>query len=417
MQNWRRRIAEFCVYCLLAVTVNTAVLASEPTALQAGRKWNGSTVRLLISGSLRQQSTAIKAGTDIDAAVKAAVSPWETSVDIRLVFTDSTLESVSNSRSGGDGASLITVAATSENLALFPEQENSAPAYTRLFYDRRGAIIEADVVLNPYIQFSSDETPGTFDLQSVLTHEFGHVLGLKHSPVVSATMYGRLSPNRERSTKGIEARTLAASDISAARAIYGPGSSVAECCAAVLGTLSGPIGATGVVWVEEADSGRLVAAEEYGNGSFNLSGFAPGRYRLLAQGARQRGATQIFEKDVDLPASVRKTLVAPATDAEITLIGTNGELGVLSVNLTKGNSQQIFIGGTGLDPSKVTFGTSSRHLSIAAESTFPMNFGGAVTAAALTIAVDSDTPSGQYSIFVETASGARKYLLGGLTID
>ena len=408
---------EFCVYCLLAVTVNSAVIASGPAAGQSGRKWNGNTVRLLISGSLRQQSIAIKTGTDVDAAVMAAASPWESSAGVEISFADSTLESVSNSRSGGDGTSLVTVAATSENLTLFPEQENSAPAYTRLFYDRRGAIIEADVVLNPYIQFSSDETPGTYDLQSVLTHEFGHVLGLRHSPVVSATMYGRLSPNRERSMKGIEARTLAASDISAVRAIYGPGGSGVDCCSAIFGTLSGPIGPTGVVWVEEADSGRLVAADEYGNGSFNLAGFAPGKYRLLAQGARQRGAAQIFEKDLDLPVSVRKTLAAPTTDAEIKLIGTNGELGILSVSLTKGNSQQIFIGGTGMDLSKVIFGTSSRHLSIAAGGTFPMNFSGGVTAAALTILVDADTPPGEYSIFVETANGSRKYLLGGISVD
>ena len=269
MRFWRRRIGEFCVYCVLAVTANTAVLASEPAAMQPGRKWNGNAVRLFVSESLRQQSIAIKAGTDIDSTVKAAAAPWENASDIQLSFADSALESVSSSRSGGDGTSLITVAATSENLALFPEQENSAPAYTRLFYDRRGAIKEADVVLNPYIQFSSDETPGTFDLQSVLTHEFGHVLGLRHSPVASATMFGRLSPNRERTTKGIEARTLTASDISAVRAVYGPGSSVVECCAAVLGTLLGPIGSTGVVWAEDADSGRLVAADEFGNGSFS----------------------------------------------------------------------------------------------------------------------------------------------------
>jgi hypothetical protein len=185
----------------------------------------------------------------------------------------------------------------------------------------------------------------------------------------------------------------------------------------VLGTLSGPFGSTGIAWIEESESGRLVAADEYGNGSFNLAGFAPGKYRLLAQGSRLHGAAQIFEKELDLPTLVRKTPVALTADAEITLIGTNGELGVLSVHLSKGNSEQIFIGGTGLDLSKVRFGTSSRYISIAAGSTFPMNFGGNISAAALTIVADPDTPSGEYSIFVETSNGARKYLLGGLSVD
>ena len=130
-----------------------------------------------------------------------------------------------------------------------------------------------------------------------------------------------------------------------------------------------------------------------------------------------RGAAYIFEKNLDLPTSVRKTLTTPTTDAEITLIGINGELGVLSIHMTKGSSQQIFIGGAGLDLSKVTFGISSRHFSIAAGATFPMNFGGSVSAAALTMVADPDTPPGEYSIFVESANGARRYLLGGISVD
>ena len=417
MQKWWRLCFVLCVYCLLAGTLQTAVSASEVVVPQSGRKWKSRTVRLLISESLRRQSTTIKTGTEIDAAAEAAASAWANAADIDLNFADSPLENVSNSRSGGDGASLITAAATSENLALFPQHERSAPAYTRLFFDRRGALVEADVVLNPYLQFSSDGTPGTFDLQSVLTHEFGHVLGLMHSPVASATMFGRLSPNLERSAKGVEARTLAVADVSAARAVYGPAGGVPDCCAAVLGTLNGSAGTTGVVWAEEAESGRLVAAGELADGSFDLSGFAVGKYRLFAQGSRSKGAVQIFEKALDLPTSVRRNLTAPPLDAEIKLIGTNGELGALSVKVTRGNSHQIFIGGTGLDPAKVTFGVSGRHIAVTEGSVFPMGYGGGITAVALTMVVDPDTPPGEYSVFVEAANGARSYLLGAISVD
>ena len=417
MRKWRRLIFAFSVYCLLAATFQTAVFASEAGMPHSGRKWSGRTIRLLISGSLRRQSTAIKAGTDFDATAVAAAVTWENVADIDLSFADSPSENISNSRSGGDGSSLITVAATSENLALFPQFERSAPAYTRLFFDRRGAIVEADVVLNPYLQFSSDGTPGTFDLQSVLTHEFGHVLGLPHSPVASATMFGRLSPNVERPSKGTEARTLAITDVSAARAAYGPGSEATECCAAVLGTLTGSIGTSAVVWAEEAGSGRLVAASELRDGSFNLAGFALGKHRLFAQGARLRGASQIFERDLDLPTSVRRILAAPPMDAEVKLIGTNGELGALSVNVTRGTSHQIYIGGTGLDRSKLTFGVSGPHISVSEGSVFPMNYGGGISVVVLTIVVDPETPAGEYSVFAEAANGARSYLLGAISVD
>src|SRR6185312_4178873 len=52
-----------------------------------------------------------------------------------------------------------------------------------------GAIIDSDILLNPYFEFSTDRTANTKDLQGVITHEFGHMLGLNHTNVLGATMY------------------------------------------------------------------------------------------------------------------------------------------------------------------------------------------------------------------------------------
>jgi hypothetical protein len=66
----------------------------------------------------------------------------------------------------------------------------SQQANTTIFWVNN-QIIEADVRVNAQnFQYSTDLSGGTVDVQSLLTHEFGHVLGLKHEdsqPSVMAT--------------------------------------------------------------------------------------------------------------------------------------------------------------------------------------------------------------------------------------
>ena len=95
----------------------------------------------------------------------------------------------------GDGISLVTVAITPENLRLFPRQAASPAAVTRVFKDAVGNITEADIVLNPFVRFSTDGSFDTFDLQDTLTHEIGHLLGLYQSRVWASVLYERAALN------------------------------------------------------------------------------------------------------------------------------------------------------------------------------------------------------------------------------
>ncbi len=82
------------------------------------------------------------------------------------------------------------------------------------FYSSTGEIIEADMIFNTYHTWSTAaKTPaGTYDVETVALHEFGHWLSLGHSSTYEAIMW----PNY----KGTQ-RTLHPDDIAGITTIYG----------------------------------------------------------------------------------------------------------------------------------------------------------------------------------------------------
>lgn len=93
-------------------------------------------------------------------------------------------------------------------------------ALTTLFSTADGEIFDADVEVNTaYYRFSTNGAPQTMDLQSVLTHELGHVLGFDHVAVSGSVMQPRLDLGARR-------RALGPGDLEGTCAVfacYGPG--------------------------------------------------------------------------------------------------------------------------------------------------------------------------------------------------
>src|SRR5258707_8982371 len=247
------------------------------------RRWLTNPIIVAFSRSLSSPPPNIKAGSDVVGAAQRALQHWAAAANIKFLETRSSATSIKPPNTG-DGISLITVA--TDNLAAFGSSHS--PGRTRVFYDSGGAIVEADIALNPAETFSSDGTAGTYDLESTFTHEVGHLLGLEHSAVIGATMQPRQAKNGVYGLPAITQRALCADDIAGARSLYG--------AAAEIGSISGKLlmsrGAAAansaglMVFAEEFGSGKVVAgAIASASGDYQLGGLAPGAYRLIAQSA------------------------------------------------------------------------------------------------------------------------------------
>jgi MYXO-CTERM domain-containing protein len=90
---------------------------------------------------------------------------------------------------------------------------------TVTFHPETGALWDADMEINSAshpISTTSPVPPGYYDLQSILQHETGHVLGLAHPPVPAAVMYYAYSTGSDGK------RVLNSDDINGICTIYPP---------------------------------------------------------------------------------------------------------------------------------------------------------------------------------------------------
>src|SRR4029079_11604836 len=119
----------------------------EPTA-QTVRKirWPKKTIEVALSTSLLSPGSNIKPDSDAVGAARRALARWSSLSNINFVVTWSSSTSISPAEAG-DGVSLLTIAATSENEAFNSE---ATTGRARVFFDPdTGNIAEADISINP----------------------------------------------------------------------------------------------------------------------------------------------------------------------------------------------------------------------------------------------------------------------------
>ena len=420
----RRSIAILVLVILavsMAVKANSVLVEGE--AAPKDLRWRRASIQIAVSSSLRSNIANIKLESDITGAIRRSVDAWRAVADVDLQLVSSEKQNVSPSVAG-DGVSLITIAATPENLLLFSKNSESLSATTRVFFNKLGAITEADIVLNPYQQFSTDGTFGTFDLESVLTHEIGHVLGLEHSPLASATMHESYGRNGLYGLQNFASRSLSASDIAAARGLYGSAAQTEHCCGSISGTLlftnGRPVG-NAQVWAEDA-AGRVQAiVETTRDGRFRLAGVTYGGYKLFAapsSASKKRFAASAIGTvvaGVDDVEAVTDNVKPAAIPNDLKFIGFNGQLANMAVPVNAGRTYSIYIGGDKIDDSSIHF--TSPYLSLIPNTLRTLDYGDDVMVVTFQIQIDPDIPSGEYSVLArDNTTGALTAIPGGISV-
>jgi hypothetical protein len=408
----------------------------EPSA-QTVRKirWPRKTIEVALSTSLLTPGANIKPDSDVVGAARRALARWSSLSNINFLVTWSSATSVSPA-DAGDGVSLLTIAVTPENEAFNSE---ATTGRTRVFFDpETGNIAEADISINPRpraedgteLQFSTDGTPGTYDLEATFTHEIGHLLGLDHSSVLSSTMQGRQAFNGTFGLPALTERTLSEDDRQKIRSLYGPklrlgrieGRLVDNRTTGVLAPLNGV-----TVWAENVANGRLIASDVTADdGTYHLDGLVPGQYRVVVAPAVE--ATQKFRSfelssqvavKADVATPLNSNLVPPqASSLNPKVIGLNAELSTVALPLTPGKRVKIYLGGEGVDQVPGTsIGVNSPFFTVDPATLAREQIAAPFPIVSIELQVAANAPFGDYTLRLQSNSGETAYVPGAITID
>ena len=296
-------------------------------------------------------------------------------------------------------------------------------------------IVDADILFNPNRIFSMDGAPGTTDLESVAVHEVGHLLGLDHTAIVSATM------NPQAGSGVTFFRVLQTDDRIGCSVLYPTpefSRSTGELAGRVLLDGAGVYGAH-VVALDEA--GRAVTSALSGkDGSYRISGLSPGSYNLYAEPLDEpvgednilkprlpsglpdplpfntRFATAFLGKEADNPTGEPVSVAAgdSLTDLDISVSPAafphlNLTSPHLGARLPRGKKGEIRVFGHGL-------GFGSRYFVLGEGMVLesPAHIRGG-SGAEFDVTVDSSAPLGSRSLFVEKG-GFLAALSGGVDV-
>ena len=274
-------------------------------------------------------------------SIRSAAAQWQAVPETILRFEEGDLLDPGVDINGNDNQNVIFWAkkATPNGAVLVNNERteiSGALAVTFPTYFDDHTIVEADMVFNGVNQRWFTDYTNTFSkdnlVEAVALHEFGHFIGMQHSPLGAATMFSR-------TVSGVSVSAgLTKDEIAAVQAIYGTETSKKQ-----LGSIIGRVtldGAKvfGAVVIAEDKHGNIVqSAVTDKNGSYELLSMSPNQYYLRVSPLHSPKANQPLVRDIDislkhqganvnfLPTEYNKATVTSQnqTKAEFTVVRGN----------------------------------------------------------------------------------------------
>lgn len=133
--------------------------------------------------------------SEYEEVLKKAAQHWNEAAGMTLLRFEKSIAAL-NEVSAKDGSSTI------HWLTEWPEKYKNQQAITNLYW-RNNQLYEADIgVDTQYFNFFIDKATNPYDvhLESLLIHELGHVLGLKHRNTMPSVMWSVLNGAVKRDT-------------------------------------------------------------------------------------------------------------------------------------------------------------------------------------------------------------------------
>jgi hypothetical protein len=240
-------------------------------------------------------------------------------------------------------------------------------------------------------------------------------------------------------------RTLSSDDIAGIRSIYGPRSGLGSIAGRVTFNSSGGSAAFGAhVFAEDVSTGRVVAGNiALANGNYRIDNLPPGTYRVVAERldepvnageiASRSGGYQGLSLTSTAPfLTIEIATLAVAADSTLALdvvvpggtsafnpsfigTGSSGQLSTVAVPVVPGQAMTVLVGGDnlGLIPSNGV-SVNSPFITV---SNVQQIVGFGIPVLSFDINPSILTPSGEYSVRLQSSAGQVAYVSGGLTVD